>query len=231
MSSAEELLDQELQILDIVLNLERVTLTFLTGFRTHEDLTFPTETFNEILDKLSKHQLITITTEQFQTIVTLNAGKRNTVREILESYWKRHSINEATLKADAEKNLLGILKLLEFRYDDKPHIGFSDYFMDTDSLGICKRLARARLLFKQTWSSRKHYYESYYLRKFPFDIGKSLEQLIIEKINLKDLEIGSEWPMLIIALYSDAPPTLADLRFNFPHLTSDEINEFLSKLE
>jgi len=231
MSSAEELSDHELQILDIIMNLEPITTTLLAAFRMHEDITLLTETLNEMLDKLSKHQLITILKEQYQTIVTINADSRNIVREILESYWKRNNINEMTLKAEAEQNLLGILKLLEFRYDDKPHIGFSDYFMDTDSLSICIRLARARLFFKQTWSSRKHYYESYYLRKFPFDTGKSLEQLIIEKINLKDLEIGSEWPMLIIALYSDTALTLTDLKFNFPHLTSDEINELLSKLE
>jgi len=231
MNSGEEFSDNEFQILDIILNFEPVTTTFLAEFRMHEDITISTETLNEILDKLSKHQLVTIVKEQYQTVVTINATSRNIVREILEGYWKRNNINETTLRADAEKNLLGILKLLEFRYDDKPHIGFSDYFWDSDSIAICKRLAQARLLFRHTWSSRKHSYESYYLRKFPFDVGKSLEQLTIEKINLKDLEIGSEWPMLIIALYSDAALTLTDLKLNFPHLTSDEINEFLSKLE
>jgi hypothetical protein len=183
MNSGEEFSDNEFQILDIILNFEPVTTTFLLEFRMHEDITLSTETLNEILDKLSKHQLVTIVKEQYQTVITINANSRNIVREILEGYWKRNNINELTLRADAEKNLLGILKLLEFRYDDKPHIGFSDYFWDSDSIAICKRLAQARLLFRHTWSSRKHSYESYYLRKFPFDVGKSLEQLTIEKIS------------------------------------------------
>lgn len=230
MNSSEGFSDPDIQILDIVLNFEPIDTTFLASFRSHEDIALPSETLNEILNKLSQRQLITVRKEQYQTIVKINDESRNVVRKILESHWEHNTINEMTLRTEAEKNLLGILKLLEFKYDDKPHIGFSDYFMDADSLGMCNKLARARLVFKQTWSSRKHYYESYYLRKFPFDIGKSLEQLIVEKINLKDLDVSSEWPMVVIGLYSDAP-LLSDFRLNFPHLTSDEISEFIAKLE
>jgi hypothetical protein len=231
MSLSEELSDHEIQILDIILNLEPVDNSFLAACKMREDIILPTETLNEILDKLHKHQFIAIVKEQYRTNITIRAELRNIVREILESYWKRNNINEIALKANAEKNLLGILKLLEFRYDDKPHIGFSDYYRDTDAIGICDALARARLMFRNVWSSKKHYYEEYYLRKFPFNMEEIFEQLIIEKINLKGLDLDFDWATLLIALHSDRPLGPADFRLNFPHLTSDEINEFLSKLE
>jgi len=231
MTSTGELSDEQLEVLDAILNLEPVTIAFLAGLRIHQDITLSSDALNETLEMLSKHRLVAIAKEQYQTIVTINADSRNIVREILEGYWKRNNVDELSLRAESEKNVLGTLRLLEFRYDDKPHIGFSDYFTDATSVGICNALARARLVFKQTWSSRKHYYESYYLRKFPFDAGKIVEQLIVEKINLKDLDISQEWPVVIMAVYSDTALRLEDLGTNFPHLTSDEVNELLSKLE
>jgi hypothetical protein len=231
MNLSEELSDNEIQILDIILNLEPVDESFLATIKIHEDIILPIETLNEILDKLLKHQFTVITKEQYRTNITIKTESRNIVREILESYWRRNNINEMTFKANAEKNLLGILKLLEFRYDDKPHIGFSDYYRDADAIGICDAMARARFMFKHTWSSKKHYYESYYLRRFPFNMEKILEQLIIEKINLKGLDIDFDWTTLLIALYSDRPLAPVDFKLNFSHLTLDEINEFLFKLE
>jgi len=231
MSSTKGLSDQELQVLDVILNLEPVSVALLASFRMLEDIALPTEEFIETLDELAMHRLVTVNKEQYQTTVTINAESRNIVRDTLEAYWKSRNINESILKAEADKNSLGILRLLEFKYDDKPHIGFSDYFMDAESIRICNGLTRAGLLFKQTWSSRKHYYESYYLRKFPFDVAKILEQLIVEKVNLKDLDINQEWPMVIMVLYSDTTLGIEDLRVNFSHLTSDEVNELLSKLE
>lgn len=231
MSLPEELSDNEIQILDTILNLEPVDDNFLATLKTHEDIILPIETLNQILEKLFKHQFIVKTKEQYRTNITIRTESRNTVREILESYWTRNNISEMTFKINAEKNLLGILKLLEFRYDDKPHIGFSDYYRDADAISICNALARTRLVFKHTWSSKKHYYESYYLRKFPFNMEESFQQLIIEKINLKGLDTDFDWTTLLIALHSERPLAPADFNLNFPHLTLDEINEFLFKLE
>jgi hypothetical protein len=231
MSSANELSDLQLQVLDVIFNLEPVTTSFLAGLRTHEDTALHAEVLNESLDMLCKLGLIVIAKEQYQTTLTINADSRNLVRDILASYWKRKNISETALRAEAEKSLLGIMRMLEFKYDDKPHIGFSDYLVDSESQRICNALARANLLFKNTSSSKKHYYESYYLRKVPFDAGTILEQMILERINPKDLEMTHEWPMVVMTLYSDTPLRLEDLRENFPDLTSGEVNELLSRLE
>jgi len=146
MTSTGELSDEQLEVLDAILNLEPVTIAFLAGLRIHQDITLSSDALNETLEMLSKHRLVAIAKEQYQTIVTINADSRNIVREILEGYWKRNNVDELSLRAESEKNVLGTLRLLEFRYDDKPHIGFSDYFMDTDSVSICNRLARPTVI-------------------------------------------------------------------------------------
>jgi DNA-binding MarR family transcriptional regulator len=231
MSSAVELSDLQLEVLDIAFNLEPLTIFLMNGLRTREDSAFDQETLNACLDLLSKQGLISIAKDQYQTIITINAASRNLVRDVLTNYWKRTNVGEATLRAQAEKNLLGTMRMLEFKYDDKPHIGFSDYLIDAESQRICNAMARAGLFFKNTWSSRKHSYESYYLRKFPFDAEKILEQIIIERINPKDVEVQHEWPMVVMTLYSNNPVRIEDLRENFPDLTSGEVDELLAKLE
>jgi len=83
MSSASELSDLQLEVLDIIFNLEPVTTSFLTGIRTHEDSALDSETLNQSIDLLSQHGLIVIAKEQYQTTVTINADSRNLVRDIL----------------------------------------------------------------------------------------------------------------------------------------------------
>jgi DNA-binding MarR family transcriptional regulator len=231
MSPAFELSDLQLEVLDIIFNLEPLTIFLMHGMRTREDSALDPETLNENLDLLSQQGLISIAKDQYQTIITINAASRNLVRDALTNYWNRTNVSEATLRVEAEKNLTGTMRMLEFKYDDSPHIGFSDYLIDSESQRICIVMAHAGFVFRNTWSSRKHSYESYYLRKFPFDTEKILEEIILERINPKDVEIWHEWPIVVLTLYSNNPVRLEDLRENFPDLTSGEIDEFLARLE
>jgi len=164
--SEHELKEDELHVLDIITNLEPISQYRLAGFWLTKNRALTSEQLNEILEKLSQLQLISIQKDEYEVKISLNASLREKVVNILSDYWTRRKVKKEILLLEADKNHTGVLKLLELKstFDDKPRIGFSDYYWDSPSHGFCLKLLEINMAFKHTASSRKHFYEDYYLR-------------------------------------------------------------------
>jgi hypothetical protein len=226
--------EEDLSILDLITNLEPLLEYQLSGFWLAKNQSLGTLQLNEILNKLSHLQLISLQKDEYQRVtISLNHLMKEKIETVLSDLWKRRKIEKSTLLAEAEKDYIGVLKLLELKstFDDKPRIGFSDYYMDSQSHQFCQRLTEIGMVFKNTWSSSKHYYEDYYLRKVPFSVEKVLEDFVVSKVNLEGLDLQTDWRALAVLLFSGTPPMIEDLKVNFPSLTLDEINEIIFRLE
>jgi len=228
-----ELSEEDLFVLDILLNLEPMLRYQLSGFWLTKDHSVETDQLNEILNKLSKLQLISIQTDSYQRESVILTLPKNKVEAILSDFWKNRKIGKEPLLSEAEKNYAAVLKALELKSidDNKFRIGFSDYYSDFQTKEFCQKLWEIGMTFKQTWSSRKHYYEEYFLRKMPFDATKVLEEFVVSKLDPEGLRPETDWHVLRILMFSETSPTVQDLELNLPNLTSDEIVEIVFRLQ
>jgi len=228
-----QLSEEELHILDVITNLEPLLQYEITGFWLPENQSLATEQVEKIVKKLANLQLISVTKREYQTIISLNISMKEKVVNLLSDFWKRKQVETKLLWALAEKNYTGVLKLRELGYtfENKPRVGFSDYYRDSQLHDFCLMLLDINMVFKHTWSSKKHDYENYYFRKIPVDVEKTLQDFILSKVNLEELKLETDWRVMAILLFSEITPKIGDIRQNFPDLTPDEVNEILSKLE
>jgi hypothetical protein len=225
---------EDLHVLDIIINLEPLPKYLFSGFWLSKDRSLETDQLNKILTKLSELQLISFQKDEYQReTISSNPLKKQNINLLLSAFWKSKGIEKSKLLAEAPKDYTGFLKILEFKstFDEKPRIGFSDYYWDSQSQHFCQRLTEIGMVFKHTSSSRKHDYEDYYLRKLPFSVEEILENLFASKVNLEGLELRTDWCALLILLFSETDSTVEDLKTSFPNLTLDEINEMLFNLE
>lgn len=226
--------EEDVHILDIIANLEPLLEFQLSGFWSAEEQLPPAAQLKEVLDKLSHLQLIAVgQDESYRDVISLNPLMKEKTETVLSDLWRRRKIEKSTLLVEAEKDFSGVLKSLELKstFEDKPRIGFSDYYVDPQSHQFCERLTKIGMVFKNTWSSKKHYYQDYYLRKLPFFAEKVLEDFVVSKVDLEGLDLQTEWRALVILLFSTTPLTVEDLRMSFSNLTLDEINEMVFGLE
>lgn len=230
-----QLSEEELYILDVITNLEPLLQYEITGFWLPKNQSLATEQVEEIVKKLVNLQLISVTKREYQTqnIISLNISMKEKVMNLLSDFWKCKQVETKILWALAEKNYTGVLKLRElgYTYENKTKVGFSDYYRDSQLHDFCLMLLDNNMVFKHTWSSKKHDYEDYYFRKIPVDVEKTLQDFILSKVNLEELKLETDWRVMAILLFSEITPKIGDIGQNFPDLTSDEVNEILSRLE
>jgi hypothetical protein len=231
--SEGQLSEEELHLLDIIANLEPLLQYQISGFWLTKDRPIRTEQLNEMLNKLCRLRIILIQKGEYQITVSLNPDMKEKAIAILSDLWKYKKVQKETLLAEAEKNHTGVLKFLELKstQDNKPQIGFSDYYWDALSHNFCQRMMEISMVFKHTWSSRKHSYETYYLRKILVDVEKTLQDFVLNKVNPEGLELETDWRVLAILMFSETAPKVQDIKLNFPNLTSDEVDEILFRLE
>lgn len=234
MSNSEKLGEGELFVLDAIINLEPILQHQLPGLWITNEGPLGTDQLNEILSKLSNSQLILIQKDNYQReIVSSNRLSRDKVDTILSNFWKEKHIERERLIAEIERDYTGILKALGLKLidDDKVRISFSDYYSDFQAKELCQKLWKIDMAFKQTWSSKKHFYEEYFFRRHPIDVAKSLEELVVSRVNPEELELETDWRILIPLIFSETSVTEEDIRTNIPNLTSDEIEETLFRLQ
>jgi len=227
----EDLREQDLFILDILVNLGPIYRSQLSSFRWNEK-TYSDRRIGEILERLVSKELVRIQQEEYAEVVLVPPSREEQARRLLAPFVKEKGVEKQLLTREAEKDLPGVQRLLGQRaeYEGKSRVIFSDYG-DTGSLGLCKKLAKGGFLFYSAWSSRKHHYQAFYFRRTPLDVQKVLSDLLLQKLNLEDLDLSTDWPILIVLCHAEREVTIDDLQASFPGLTSDEIKEALRRLE
>jgi hypothetical protein len=230
-----QLSDEELYVLDVITNLEPLMQYEFGTFWLTENRLITTEQMLGILNKLVQLRLVLTTQNEYkQNVFSLNDSMKNKVMNLLSDFWKGKEIDEKVLWSEAEKNYVGVLKLRELRSIssyNKPQVGFSDSYRDSQSQAFCRKLMDISMMFRSTWSSKKHDYENYYFRKIPVDVEKTFQDFILSKVNIDGLKLETDWKVLVILMFSEIAPKMEDIKQNFPNLTSDEVNEILSNLE
>lgn len=234
--SDAELSEEELALLDIILNVEPILQQSLSGFMLPENLSLTAEHSDELLSTLSAKHLISMEKDEYQRhVVSIKGEAREHVLKVLTPLWKNKKILPESLAGEAEKNLAQVIKMLELSHltetDGKPRIIFSDYYSDFQVSTFCERLTRMGFVFKQMWSSRKHTYQEFYFRRTPLGTVKVLEDIIVTKVDLKGLDLDTDWRILTMVLFTETPLTIEDVKLNLPVLTSDDVNEIFFKLE
>lgn len=226
--------EEDLHVLDIIINLEPFPEYEISGFWLTKDQSFTTEQLTEILNRLSHLQLISSKKDEYQRpFYSINPLMREKIKTMLSAFWEQRKIEKDKLISKVEKDYATVLKLLDFKSTiyDKSQIGFSDYYTDSQSQQFCERLTEDNMVFKHTWSSKKHDYMNYYLRRVPFSVEEILKDFVISTANIDGLKLETDWRTLVILLFSEANPTVEDLVANFPASTLDEIKETLFRLE
>ncbi|MEM3389778.1 MAG: hypothetical protein QW491_10270 [Thermoproteota archaeon] len=229
----KQLSEEELHVVDIITNLAPLSQYELSGFWITTDRSFTPDMLKEILDKLLQLGLILVEKAEYQTIISMTTEMREVAVQILTEFWQHKNVKDEVLGTIAEQNYAGVLRFLELisPYDDKPRVTFSDYYFDYETHNLCLELLSSHMVFKHTSSSRKHSYESYYIRRIPINVQAFLQTFLLNKLNPEGLNLESDWKVLIIPLFSERSVKISDIRLNFPTLTQYEIYEILARLE
>jgi hypothetical protein len=223
----------DLHLLDVIANFEPIQKYDLYELWFTKNKKLTDEEINESINRLSNSGQILIKKDEYdREIITIAPGKRNEVLSTLKKYWEEKVQKEKLLQI-AERNDQEVLKLLELKasHEGKTYFVISDYYYDRLSLNFCEKLLDINMLFKTTYSSRKHYYESYYLRKTPVDVESELQNYILSKVNVESFKLDPDWRILLLPMFTDSPINIIDIETIFPNLTRYEIMELLKKLE
>ena len=157
-------------LLDVIANFEPIQKHILYEFWLTRNKKLTNEEVNESISRLLNSGQILVKKDEYdREIITIAPGKKNEVLNMLKSYWEERVQKEKLLQI-AERNEKEVLKLLELKmsYEDKTYLVISDYYYGQLPLSFCENLLNVNMVFKASYSSRKHYYESYYLRKIPW---------------------------------------------------------------
>jgi hypothetical protein len=225
--------DEELHVLDAITNLEPISQYELSGFHTLESKLLTTEQLEETISKLSRLGLISIVKTEYQMTISMTPEMKKKAIDMLTEVWQHKKVSNETLETLIEQNYAGALRFLELvtTYEDKSRVTFSDYYFDAEVRSFCQKLWKNHMVFMHTSSSRKHTYESYYLRRIPVNIQNFLQVFILKKFHPEELKLETDWKVLTILLFSEEALKIADIKLNFPNLTQYEVDEILAKLE
>jgi hypothetical protein len=228
-----DLSEKDLHILDIILNFEPLLEYQLSGFWLSKDKMLNSDEMECSLNKLQTLQLISITKDTYdRKELLINSHSKTKVLNLLNRFWETKAVTEEKLIDIVRTEDNSIMRILELKttFENKTHLSFSDYYWDSSSHDFCLKLLDINMAFKATWSSKKHNYEEYYLRKFPVDVEKTLHEHILSKADIESLKLDPYWHILLLPIYSESPVTIDDIKENFPQLTPDEIDEILDML-
>ena len=92
-------------------------------------------------------------------------------------------------------NLLGNI----YSFENIERIVFSDTHYPQELIPICDEFTKLGLAFKSSSRSRKHWYLTYYLRSWPFEIGQALREETLRRLNVGGLT-SQEWKTLFLLL-------------------------------
>jgi hypothetical protein len=224
----------EIRLLDIVLNLGNVSVWELFGFRRSQNRFFTKERVEEILNTLRNRQLISIHQDEYQReSVSINPTRQIEVNALVKEYIESEGVTRDKLIEVAQDNSETVPKLLALttREGGKSRVSFSDYQTDATAIALCSKLATLGIVLENRWDSKKHSYQTFYLRRFPFDAVASFEAFILSKINFDAIRSPEEWIVTATVIFSEEPLRIGDFAFNLPEATFNGVREVIFNLE
>jgi hypothetical protein len=109
-------------------------------------------------------------------------------------------------------------------------ISFSDYSWSREEGSTCDALVKAGLMFRGSWSSKKHSYREYNFRSWPFDSASLLRTSILKSLRI-DKITSDEWHVLSILLLAGNQTVDIQILENNSGLTSAQLRESLARLD
>ena len=170
---------------------------------------------------------------------TINTSLEPKIRESTEKFLERRGITlesciaEIDKEAEEQAKLVLLIKLAGqiTEREGKKYLLFVDYDWESDVGRFCEELMKKRVMFRQSTSSRKHSYRTYYLRTWPFDAKDIIISIVNKRVNVEGLS-KEEWNLLSLLLLS---PNLKlkyeTIRSNLHDLTESELREVITRLK
>jgi hypothetical protein len=225
---------EEQMLLDTMINLGAVSKWLLSGLRL-KGSSLSSDQLDEMINGLKENGWLSVEGSTAERIF-VPEDKRDKINDFIGTLLAQRGVSSAALMQEIEDDYIGVVKTLAFLRadsDDRFEIGFSDYSSDRQALQLCEKLANKGYLFYVASSSKKHYYQTFYPRRIPFDVREILQQFVVDRLNLEGLDLSSDWRLLIMLVFSENTTdiTLDDLGLCLPNYTKDEIAEATSKLE
>ena len=169
----------------------------------------------------------------------INQNYLEKIKETIHDY-----LSENGITADRVTNIVGeeirgssekisiFVKLLGrlYKTSDKKYLVFANGEWYSDLGNLCEELVKKRLAFRVDWSSRKHSYRSFYLRKWPFDIEEIIRNIVLKHLNIEGLS-DEEWDVLSLLLLSQQPSLEYQVIKNNVSLTEPELRELIINLK
>jgi hypothetical protein len=139
------------------------------------------------------------------------------------------SLIEEKIKTNPKK-LSVYVKLLDEIYIQRStrRIVFTDYDLNFDIKDLCEELLKERVAFRYSYSSRKkHPYRDFYLRVWPFDVEKIINEIVVKYLNVGD----EEWQVIFLLLLSHDLSLKYQTIKNNVSFTDAELREYITNLK
>jgi len=230
-----ELKSGELEILDIVINVKRLLKSNLYEFVFNNKISRPlSKDIDELLRNLIEQGFIEVSKGEYnQEYIFIKESRRQDIIILLNKYLA--NLKQEKIRDEYNKDLTRLISFvskIKLSYDENKNdqIFFSDY--DYNGLrSFCDELKRKKLVFQRDWSSRKHSYQEYYLRMWPFKLKDLFNGIISENIDIESLN-QEDWQLIgLILLVKDNKISIDDLKTNFSHYTTNDFTDILLRLE
>jgi hypothetical protein len=217
-------------LLDILLNVGSVRKVDLPGFYSAQKGTIVPniEKLNDSLDSLKRNKFIV----EKDGILSVEPSKKDEAGAEVRAYLETANVTSQKVFELAERLDFRIPWLLASVHaaGGVKQVTFSDSFADVNVMSLCIDLASSRMAFQQAKDTSGRHTMTFYIRKFPFDVASTLKDLVRNSIKLDSVRAQEDLVMMAMVLYLSNSPTMDDLRVNLPDLTTEHLNEAVSRL-
>jgi hypothetical protein len=171
---------------------------------------------------------------------SIDQARKEEIEKIIEEELEQAGITsdrvtssiEEKIKTNPEK-LSVYVKLLDEIYiqGSTRRVVFTDYDLNFDIQDLCEELLKERVAFRYSYSSRKkHFYRDFYLRVWPFDVEKIINEIVVKYLNVKGLN-DEEWQVIFLLLLShDLSHRYQTIKNNIT-FTDAELREYITNLK
>jgi hypothetical protein len=168
---------------------------------------------------------------------SIDQAHKEEIEKIIEEELKQTEVTrdrvtnviEEKIKTNPAK-LSVYVKLLDEMYKQRStrRIVFTDDDLNFDIQELCEELLKERVAFRYSYSSRKkHFYRDFYLRVWPFDVEKIINEIVVKYLNVAD----EEWQVIFLLLLSHDLSLKYQTIKNNVSFTDAELREYITNLK